>query len=309
MNLSAILKIAVLIALCWLCAAPDCRAQETTRRLWDSEFFKPKNKPSATPSKPRRRYRIITPAITTDRVAGDTVIGVTLWRLRPATARDDKQTTVRLLKHPKDSTKTLEWTPERISVDTPLALGQRVRLSIEAARTGYLYVIDRELYADGTMGEPYLIFPAKRLRGGDNRVTVGQVVDIPALEDNPNYFYLEPQQRADLAGEMISVLVTPQPLPEVKMGDEETALAKAEVEKWEQMWGTRVGKMELTSATTKTWTPAEKAASSGKPLAPDAPAPQTVFYRPEAKSDQPMMISVKLRYEPAPAQPRKSTRH
>lgn len=308
MKQSAILKIAI-IAFCILIVPSDLRAQETTRRLWDSEFFKPRNKPSAAPSKPRRRYRITTPAITPDSVAGDTVIGVTLWRLRPATARDDKQATVRLLKHPKDNTKTLEWTPERISVDTPLALGQRVRMSIEAARTGYLYVIDRELYADGTMGEPYLIFPTKRLRGGNNRVTVGQVVDIPALEDAPNYFYLEPQERADLAGEIISVLVTPQPLPEVKLGDEETTLPKAEVEKWEQMWGTRVGKMELASATTRAWTPAEKAASSGKPLAPDAPAPQTVFYRPEAKSDQPVMISVKLRYGAAPAPPRKNARN
>jgi hypothetical protein len=46
-----------------------------------------------------------------------------------------------------------EWTPQRIEADTPLKVGERVRLSIESPRTGYLYVIDREQYADGSYGE------------------------------------------------------------------------------------------------------------------------------------------------------------
>ncbi|MGH9801849.1 MAG: hypothetical protein ACRD82_15915, partial [Blastocatellia bacterium] len=150
-----------------------------TRKLWDSEFFKAKAKPATGKTAiPRRRYRVVTPQISPDRVNGDTVFGITLWRLRPATAKDDKQ--VRLFKHNKDETKVVQWTPERISMDTPLAVGQRVRLSIESARTGYLYVINRELYADGSMGEPYLIFPTARLRGGENKVSIGRIVDIPA---------------------------------------------------------------------------------------------------------------------------------
>lgn len=288
------------LALCTFLTGVDLRAQsEGTRRLFDSEFYKPRNKQAgAAQAKPRRRYRVVTPALAPDRVAPDTVIGITLWRLRPALARDDRQT--RLLKHSGDKSKTQEWTPERVSVDTALKVGQRVRLSIEAARTGYLYVIDRELYADGTVGEPVLIFPTQSLRGGDHRVAVGKLVDIPALEDSQNYFELGPQegQRTDLAGELISVLITPQPLPNVQIGEKPVTLTKAEVEQWEQQWGTQVGKMELLNASAKTWTRAEKAASSqqGQPLAPDAPAPQTLFYRPEAKSDQPVMISIKLRY-------------
>src|SRR5215471_733535 len=92
--------------------------EEQTRRLWDSEFFKAKNTAPA-----KRRYRVATPKIPTDRVDGNSVLGITLWRLRPSRATDDKE--VRLFKHKKDKTNVSEWTPERISIDTPLAVGQR----------------------------------------------------------------------------------------------------------------------------------------------------------------------------------------
>lgn len=277
-------------------ALPLSQDGNQTRKLWDSEFFKPKAK--AAPGKstaPRRRYRIVTPNISTDQVNGDTVVGITLWRLRPAAATDNKQ--VRLFKHSKDSSKVVEWTPERISVDTPLAVGQRVRMSIESARTGYLYVIDRELYADGTTSEPFLIFPTTRLRNGNNQVTIGRIIDIPAQEDSPNYFNLEPD-RADLVGEVISVLVTPQPLPDLKIGEDAMPLSKETVAEWERKWSAQVGRLEMENSAGKTWTKEEKDASAinGQKLKPDSPAPQTLYYRPDAKANDPLMISVKLHY-------------
>ena len=63
--------------------------------------------------------------------------------------------------------------------NTPLAIGDRVRLTIESSNNGYLYVIDRELDADGTKSDPYLIFPTARTREGDNAVRGGRLVDIP----------------------------------------------------------------------------------------------------------------------------------
>lgn len=277
-------------------AAPCLQDGEQTRKLWDSEFFKSKGKPSpGKPAAPRRRYRIVTPKIPVDRVDGDTVVGITLWRLRPSTTTDDKQT--RLLKHSKDNTKVPQWTPERISVDTPLAIGQRVRLSIESARTGYLYVIDRELYADGSLGEPHLIFPTTRLRGGNNRVTVGRIIDIPTQEDSPNYFNLDPD-RANLVGEVISVLITPQPLPDLKIGEDDVVLPQADVAMWEQKWGAQVGRLEMENSTGKVWTKEEKDASAanGQELKASSPAPQTLYYRPDTKATDPLLVSVRLRY-------------
>ncbi len=297
------LRFAILVvAICGASSANAAVIQDgQTRKLWDSQFFKAKAKPATGKTKtPRLRYRVITPQISTDRVNGDTVLGITLWRLRPAAAKDDKE--VRLFKHSKDDTKIVQWTPERISVDTPLAVGQRVRLSIESARTGYLYVINRELYADGTMGEPYLIFPTTRLRGGENKVTIGRIVDIPAQEDSPNYFNLDPD-RADLVGESISVLITPEPLPGVKIGEDAVQLSRIEVTEWEKKWSAQIGRLEMQNSVGKTWTKEEKEASAanGKQLKPTSPAPQTLYYRPDAKATDPMMVSVKLHYGKAQA--------
>lgn len=303
-NSFTILRFVIAMLAIVICGASSANAapqEAQTRKLWDSEFFKAKAKPApGKPAAQRKRYRVVTPQISPDQVNGDTVLGITLWRLRPAVTKDDKE--VRLFKHSKDNTKVVQWTPERISVDTPLAIGQRVRLSIESARTGYLYVINRELYADGTMGEPYLIFPTTRLRGGENKVTLGRIVDIPAQEDSPNYFNLDPD-RADLVGESLSVLITPQPLPGVKIGEDAIALPPTEVAEWEKKWASQVGRLEMENSVGKTWTKEEKEASAtnGKQLKAESPTPQTLYYRPDAKATDPMMVSVKLRYGRAKA--------
>jgi hypothetical protein len=287
---------ALCVAIGLMVAAAPIQQESGTRRIWDSEYLKKEGKATtARKSPPRRRYRVVTPQIPTQEVAGDTVIGITLWRLRPSKSSDDAQ--VRIIKHRRDDAKVESWTPERIPAETPLAAGQRVRLSIEAARTGYLYVVNREQYADGTAGAPYLIFPTLSLNGGDNQVSVGRIIDLPGLDDDPSYFTLEPS-RPDQVGELISVIVTTQPLPEVKVGEHEVELENDLVVKWERMWGSKVGRLELEGGAGKTWTKEEKAASANKSqrLRGDSPSPQTVYYRPDAEPGEPLLVSLSLRY-------------
>src|SRR5262249_34821628 len=291
------LALSTLIVLLGLTAiAVPLQNDPTTRRLWDTDYLKTKSTPSVSKTTaPKHRYRIITPQSPAQQVAGDTVLGITLWRLRPSRVTDDKE--VRILKHNKDNARIESWTPERIPADTPLVVGQRVRLSIEAARTGYLYVINREQYADGTVGDPYLIFPSTNLRGGDNQVMIGRIIDLPALEDDPNFFTLDPS-RPDQVGEIISVIVAPKPLPDLKIGEHEVQLPNELVETWEKTWGAKVGRLELVGGAGKTWKREEKAASAAKtqPLKRDGPSPQTLYYRPNAKPDDPLLVSLQLRY-------------
>src|ERR1044072_6140944 len=131
------------------------KSDEATRKLWDTAFIAAST--SRKPSKRRSSYRIASPNVPVDNVAPDTVVGVTLWRLRPANRADSGE---RLIVH--DDNSTTEWLPGRVSLTTKLAQGDRLRISVEAVRSGYLYVIDREQYADGSLGEPYLIFPTTR---------------------------------------------------------------------------------------------------------------------------------------------------
>ncbi len=116
-------------------------------------------------------------------------------------------------------------------------------MRIEAARTGYLYVVDQEQYADGSKGEPYLIFPTARNRGGDNSVKAGRVIEIPAQDDSPPYFTLK-RIRVDHVGESVIVLVTPTPIQTLTITDKAQRLSAETLALWEKSWGGQTGATE-----------------------------------------------------------------
>ncbi len=264
---------------------------ETTRKLWDTAFIDQPKRPGGA-SAAKRRYRIATPNIPPDRVDGDTVVGVTLWRLRPSKISDTGE---RILV--QAGSESVDWIPERVEADTKLTAGTRVRLSVEAARAGYLYVIDREQYADGSLGEPYLIFPTKRTNDGNNEVKAGRIVEIPTQDDRPPFFTLKPS-RPDQVSEMISVVVSPTPLDGLEIGATAQKLSVQQVATWEKSWGGTVGRLEMQNGAGKTWTRQEKEAGANatRSLTQDEPAPQTLYYKPQAKSGQPVMVNIALRY-------------
>lgn len=262
---------------------------EQTRKLWDTAFITPAaTKQGASRRRRSGAYRVATPNVPTDNVAPDTVVGVTIWRLRPANRADSGE---RLIVHDDNSTK--EWLPERISANTRLVQGDKLRISVEAVRGGFLYVINREQYADGTVGEPYLIFPTTRTAGGDNEVGAGKLVEIPAQEDAPPFFTMR-KSRPDHVAEVVSVLVTPKPLDGVQITDKPQKLTETQVAEWEKTWGSSVGRLDMTTVG-QTWTKDEKEART-RALTPSAPAPQLVFYRPGMKSTDPMFVKLKLSY-------------
>ena len=261
--------------------------EDMTRKLWDTAFTG-----SSTAKKNTRRragsYRLATPNVPTNDVAPETVVGVTLWRLRPARQTDSGE---RLIVHEDNSDN--EWIPERISASTRLVQGDKLRISVEAVRGGYLYVIDREQYADGSVGEPYLIFPTTRTAGGDNQVGIGRLVEIPAQDDNPPFFTMK-KSRADHIAEVLSVIVTPTKLEGIQITDKALKLTDAQVATWEKEWGSTVGNLEMTTAG-QAWTKQEKDART-RALTSSAPPPQLVFYRPSVKPTEPMFVKLKLSY-------------
>lgn len=265
------------------------KTDEATRKLWDTAFIIPAtNKPTASRRRPGGRYRVATPNVPVDNVTPDTVVGVTIWRLRPANRSDSGE---RLIVH--DDNATTEWLPERISSTTKLAQGDRLRISVEAVRSGYLYVIDREQYADGSLGEPYLIFPTTRTVGGDNQVSVGRLLEIPAQDDAPPFFTMR-KSRPDHVAEVVSVLVTPSPLEGVQITDKALKLSETQVASWEKLWGSSVGRLEMLTVG-QAWTKEEKE-SRTRALTSTAPAPQLLFYRPSLKSTDSMFVKLRLSY-------------
>ena len=263
---------------------------ETTRKLWDTAFI---SSPTSKQSRRRARsYRIATPKIPIDKVTPESVVGVTIWRLRPASASDSGE---RMIVH--DDAATKQWMPERISPETKLNQGDKLRISVEGARKGYLYVINREQYADGSVGEPYLIFPTTRTLNGDNRVDIGKLTEIPAQDDSPPYFTVT-KSRSDHVAEVVSVLVSPTPLEGVAVTDKAQLLAEKQVAAWEAQWSGGVGFLEMDKTVGQTWTREERdaGAANTRALTAEGPAPQLLFYRAAAKASDPLFVKLQLWY-------------
>src|SRR5207344_1138160 len=68
--------------------AQQTQENETTRHLWDTAFIDKGTQAPATRKSARRSYRIITPQVPITDVSADTVIGITLWKLRPTRPAD-----------------------------------------------------------------------------------------------------------------------------------------------------------------------------------------------------------------------------
>ncbi len=253
---------------------PDVR----TRQLWDTTLLS--RRPPGPGAAPRKLQ--VKP---TD----DSLIGVTLWRLRPSKSSDEPG--VRALIHEADG--NTEWTPERAAIDTPLTEGQKARISIETARNGYLYVLDRDEYADGTRSDAYLIFPTLRTRAGDNRVSAGTVIEIPSAEDAPSYFTVR-KSRPDQLNEVLTVLVSSEPIPGLRIGRERLKISDAQINAWENQWKARVYRLEAAGQAGKAYSLAEKnAGKDRKPLTQEDPLPQTM-YRVEAKPGGTLLLKFPL---------------
>lgn len=251
---------------------------------------------SSKPIQPRRTYRLASsPAIRrtgpTTKSATVAQLGITIWRLRPVGAND---TAARMLV--KEKGNSTEWVPERVEADTTFREGDHVRLSIESLRAGYLYVVDRDLLADGTSGPAMLIYPWVDNSHGDNQMQPGKLVDIPGQEDDPSYFTARPTS-PNQVGEILTVIVTSSPL-ELPISDKPFQISPVELAKWERMWGGQSARFEMEGGAGEAWTKQEQQASARKgtrQLTRDDPAPQTI-YRVTTTDNKAILVNVRLRY-------------
>ena len=219
-------------------------------------------------------------------------IGITIWRLRPSRDTDQGGRVLVL-----DGLKQTQYTPERIEANTPLNVGDRVRITVESPRAGFLYIIDREQYQDGSFGEPMLIFPTLRTRGGDNRVMPGRLIDIPAQEDQYSYFTAAPAgSRRDETAEVLTFMLVTAPLP-LQIANQPIKLAEQQIASWEKLYGGVAETLELVGGAGRVWTNEEKMAgmANGRQLTQGGPPPQTV-YRVARRTGAPLLVTVPLRY-------------
>ena len=304
-----------------LAAAPQEAPEMVTRQLWDASLIE--HRPAAKPAPGTKNVTPVkgqtTPVKPSAPVKG-TLVGVTVWSFRASKPADTRE--VRALVHEGDD--DVELTPERVAADQPLAQGQKLRIGIEVSKAGYLYVIDRDEYADGSKGDPFLIFPARNIMGGNNKVLddnlapgaapmqggliaaalreadfyavqvgPGMLVEIPAASDRVPYFTMK-RSKPNQTKEVLTILISPTPIPGLTVAGRQQ-LDEKQLADWEKQW--RVKSYQLGDAKTQgqTYTVAEKQAASGaKPLSKDDPLPQ-LMYRLDTRTGEAGMMDLPLR--------------
>jgi hypothetical protein len=292
-----------LILLLCLASIPGLRvegsvspSQDTRRKIVSDDFIKsrrevdpPSRKGKSRVKTKRPTYRLVSnPAVGSLPPAGNLEqLGITIWRLRPAQTGDaGRRALIR------EKSKGLLWAAERVQSDGTFREGDYVRISVESPRTGYLYVIDRDLWVDGSTGEPMLIFPWTE---ADNQLVAGSLIDIPGQEDDPNHFTARVTGR-DQVGELLTLIVTTTPL-DLPLSDKPLRIEPSELSRWEKMWGGLTERYEMEGGVGQAWTQQEQQAAAKKrrQLTREDPVPQTI-YRVATTDTKAMLVNVWLRY-------------
>lgn len=275
--------------------------QDTRRKIVSDDFTKnrreafpqgvrDKSKTVRSRRKPRTYRLASSPAIKTKRSDAKVIaqLGITIWRLRPGDIKDSGRRALL-----REKGKTLAWVAERVEADAIFREGDYVRISVESPHTGYLYVVDRDLFADGTTGPAMLIYPWP---GVDNKLLPGRLIDIPGQEDDPNYFSARLTD-ANQVGELLTFIVTSTPLA-LAVSDEPSEIASAQIRDWEKRWGGANERFELEGGAGEAWTLEEQqaAAKNGtRQLTRDDPLPQTIYRGPKTNTKG-LLLNVRLRY-------------
>ncbi|MDX6529216.1 MAG: hypothetical protein QOH41_1506 [Blastocatellia bacterium] len=273
------------------------RSQETQRKIVSDDFIKSRREVASPSRKGKSRvqtkrptYRLVSnPAVGSRPPAGNFVqLGITIWRLRPARTGDSGRRALI-----REKRKGLLWAAERVQSDGTFREGDYVRISVESPRTGYLYVIDRDLSADGSTGEPMLIFPWAE---ADNKLVPGSLIDIPGQEDDPNHFTARVTSRNQV-GELLTFIVTATPL-DLPLSDKPLRIDSVELSRWEKLWSGVTERYEMEGGVGRAWTQEEQQAAAKKrrQLTREDPVPQTI-YRVIAPERKGILVNLLLKYE------------
>ena len=312
-NIARLIVAALLFVLCGLFAATAAPWQDDeagARILGDKRFRagrqrasqpRPQTKPTAQPA---------TEAAGVPEVSDAELIGVTFWRLSPATTQEEKGN-ARLLIPAKKGAAPQPYDAARIGDDTAFRNGELLWLGIEVPRTDdcFVYVLDREQYANGSLGDPYLIFPTPTTPDGANMASAGRIVYVPAPGDPLPYFRLERSNQQHIA-ERLTIIVSPRrltfrgQLEEVDTDIKLLRVATAEAARCDREWSGQTERLPARRDLSAGITRAEQevretrkmipAKGEQRRLLPADLLPHTI-YRVRGKAGQPVLVNVSLR--------------
>jgi hypothetical protein len=259
----------------------------------------------------KRLYRLVRPSRTAHSVIqsktlqkefDESLLGLTVWKIRPATKDDTAKELVE--EGQGRNIQSSEHTLERMGLDTPLVIGERIRLSVESlSHSGYLYVVERELYSDGTYSIPKLIYPTLRTKNGNKLIGAGDLIFVP---EGPRYFRVTSNQtQKTQIGEVLSIIISPNVLVEqsalqIKAID----LPPERFAAWLKQWEVDAALLEQIDGEGQPITVIEQSAGQdaakglteeSADLTQDDPTPQSIF-RSRVKRGNPLLTNIYLKF-------------
>lgn len=230
----------------------------------------------------------------------DGLLGFTVWKRRPATETDVAKELVE--EQAGGKVQNSEYTLERMGLDVPLAIGEKIRLSIESlSHSGYLYVVDRELYSDGSYSNPKLIYPTLRSKNRNSPIGAGDLIFIPETS-----FTVKPNQsEKKQVAEVLTIIVSPKILIDESMLQTKAIdLPINQFMSWFKQWEVNTTLFEQEEGVGQTITLVEQTAGQDfakglveepATLTQDDPLPQAVF-RSKIKRGNPVLVNVSLKF-------------
>jgi hypothetical protein len=216
-------------------------------------------------------------------------VGVTVWKLAE---KDPKAKDTESSRSIVNTSTNKAYGAKRLAANTEFEAGDLVRLSIESPSEGYLYVIDREMRADGSLGSPVQIFPTAMSRGGDNRVQKGLLVDIPSQSDRVPYFTLRSRD-PNWRGELLTFILSPVSLPELGRPLKPTPIDAGLMATLEAKYQKEINEYEQEGTEGKPYTKVESEAVGSRQLTVEDPFPQTI-YRVKGSEKDVMLFNLRL---------------
>jgi hypothetical protein len=229
-------------------------------------------------------------------------VGITFWRLRKARKADDPtlSETTRIVKRVrgKEVEGTTKTIPERVVSETAWSDGDMFRLGIESPFECYIYILNQERYADGTLSEPYLVFPSQGDMSRRAKAAPGKLVYVPG---EPDYFEISSLgvNGREKVAEVFVVLLSPLRLDALTPLAEGVANSKVDsnlLQRLQREWDARAWKFENLSTPGMSITKVEKHAGSNgaQVLTDDDPEPQTIYHIARKKGDA-LLITVPVK--------------
>ena len=171
--------------------------------------------------------------------------------------------------------------------------GDRIRFTIEPLRSGYLYIINREVYEDGSTGDAEVIYPEMKGRSRqDNGVIAGRLVEIPSISEDLPYFIITPKGD-EYIGEEIIVLISPTKLTGFTVGAKAQSIQRGILQEWLNEWNSATDVYDASDGEGVAYTRTEEESVRTRPLTLEEPLPQTI-YRFKSAVGKPLMISFQI---------------